>query len=172
MCPVGVSLTSTLLVDAFLQSFQCSFNGMQRAQLDKLQDQADTRTSAGEAGRADSPTAPPLPPTVAVTPHRMGAGYDPQVFLETLQAMAEACQATWLPVPLEREARLSGHADGHAARGGGGLQLAASGTRLFPGPHGPALAEQPLQLQDTNPFLPDLPHQVLPALTHGGPHQC
>lgn len=61
MCPVGVSLTSTVLVDAFLQSFQCSFNGMQRAQLDKLQDQADTRTSAGEAGRADSPTAPPLP---------------------------------------------------------------------------------------------------------------
>lgn len=102
----------------------------------------------------------------------MGAGYDPQVFLETLQVMAEACQATWLPVPLEREARLSGHADGHAARGGGGLQLAASGTRLFPGPYGPALAEQPLQLQDTNPFLPDLPHQVLPALTHGGPHQC
>lgn len=68
---------------------------MQRAQLDKLQDQADTRTSAGEAGWADSPTAPPLPSTVAVTPHRMGAGYDPQVFLETLQAMAEACQATW-----------------------------------------------------------------------------
>lgn len=67
MCPVGVSLTSTVLVDASPQSFQCSFNGMQRAQLDKLQDQADTRTSAGEAGRADSPTAPPLPPTVAVT---------------------------------------------------------------------------------------------------------
>ncbi|KAL3969418.1 OTU domain-containing protein 5 [Sarotherodon galilaeus] len=70
----------------------------QRDHLAKLQEQADRQTQVLErlVGAAAPPKAPPL--SVAVP--RMGDGDDPQVFLETFRATAEACQwpqVEWAP---------------------------------------------------------------------------
>uniref|UniRef100_A0A669EMK6 CCHC-type domain-containing protein n=1 Tax=Oreochromis niloticus TaxID=8128 RepID=A0A669EMK6_ORENI len=73
----------------------------QRDHLAKLQEQADRQTQL--VGAAAPPKAPPL--SVA-----MGDGDDPQIFLETFRATAEACQWPQVEWPLHLLPLLSGEA--------------------------------------------------------------
>lgn len=56
----------------------------QRQQLNRPQDQAEHQTQV-----LVGVTVPPPPPLLAVTTHRMGVGDNPQLFLETTQAISE-----------------------------------------------------------------------------------
>ncbi|XP_076740083.1 uncharacterized protein LOC112435315 [Maylandia zebra] len=70
----------------------------QRAHLAALQEQTDRQTLVLE--RLVGAAAPPKSPPLSVVVPRMGDGDDPQVFLETFCATAEACQwpqVEWAP---------------------------------------------------------------------------
>ncbi|XP_026003826.1 uncharacterized protein LOC113009615 [Astatotilapia calliptera] len=70
----------------------------QRAHLAALREQTDRQTQVLE--RLVGAAAPPKPSPLSVAVPRMGDGDDPQVFLETFRATAEACQwprEEWAP---------------------------------------------------------------------------